>query len=147
MFFAMQLPGFQPGAKLDIVDGSFRGVGFGGSAVVVKFDPEHLELDLRVTKLVFHINVVLRFGPDEGGKVSFFGGRPDGKTTGREPAHVKHTMTVKSQTAERTVFEFEMLEKDRPVTKQVAVEKTQVKGVDALRLTYERIELTLRPAR
>jgi hypothetical protein len=79
---------------------------------VVRFDPEHLELDLRVTKLLFHINVVLRFLPDGKGNVSFFGGRPDGKKTGNEPAHVKHLMTVRSQTPERTVFEFEMIEKD-----------------------------------
>ena len=148
MFFAMQLARFTPGAKLEVVQGSFRGIGFGGTGSVVKFDAEHLELDLRITKLLFHINVVLRFRPDGQGNVSFFGGRPDGKPTGREPAHVKHVMIVKSQTPERTVFEFEMLENDKPVTKQFAVEKTFVKGgVEALRFAYERIELTLAPAR
>lgn len=148
MFFAMQLARFTPGAKLDVVHGSFRGIGFGGSASVVKFDPEHLELDLRVTKLLFHINVVLRFEPDGKGNVSFFGGRPDGKKTGNEPAHVKHIMTVKSQTPERTVFEFEMVEKDKPVTKQLVVEKTFAKGgVEAMRFTYDRFELTLAPGR
>lgn len=148
MFFAMQPARFTPGAKLEVVQGSFRGIGFGGTASVVKFDAEHLELDLRITKLLFHINVTLQFRPDGQGNVSFFGGRPDGKKTGNEPAHVKHLMTVKSQTPERSVFEFEMIEKDQPVTKQLVVEKTYVNGgVEALRFIYDRIEMTLAPRR
>jgi len=144
--FPMQLAGFTSGSKLDIVHGSFRGIGFGGRAKVVKFDPDSLELDLRVSKLLFHIDVVLRFNAEPTGSVQFFGGRPDGKTTGSEPAHVKHTLTVKSQTPERTVFEFEMIERGAPVVKQIAVEKSRAKGSDALRLTYDRFELTLAPA-
>jgi hypothetical protein len=147
MFFAMQLARFTPGAKLDVVHGSFRSIGFGGSASVVKFDAEHLELELRVTKLLFHIDVVLRFEPDGEGNVSFFGGRADGKKTGSEPAHVKHLMTVKSRTPERTLLEFEMIENDQPVIKQLVVEKTYVDGgVEALRLTYDRFELALAPS-
>ncbi|MBL8957804.1 MAG: hypothetical protein JNK82_43925 [Myxococcaceae bacterium] len=144
--FPMQLAGFSAGSKLDIVNGSFRGIGFGGRAKVVKFEPDALELDLRVTKLLFHIDVVLRFHTLPDGTLSFFGGRPDGKTTGREPAHVQHTMTVKSQTPDRTVFEFEMLEKGVNVVKQVSLEKRRTqKGNDSLHLTYERIEMTLAP--
>jgi hypothetical protein len=146
--FAMQLTGFSPGAKLEIVNGSFRGIGFGGTANIIKFDGDAFELDLRVTKLLFHINVKLRFHPpDANGKVEFFGGRPDGQKTGSEPAHVKHTMTITSQTHERTVFEFEMIEKDVPVKKKLSVEKTRVKGSDALRFVYDRYELTLAPKR
>ena len=140
----MQLPGFSPGAKLDVAQGSFRGIGFGGSATVAKFDPNNLELQVRVTKLLFHINVNLQFQVDAEGNAQFFGGRPDGKKTGSEPAHVKHTMTVKSQTPYRTVFEFMM---DDKTTRQVAVEKTQARGTDALRISYDKYEMTLVPSR
>jgi hypothetical protein len=145
--YAMRFGGFVPGAKLEVTKGSFRGIGFGGQATVAKFDASTFELDVRVTKLLFHIDVKLRFYLDAQGNIQFFGGRPDGKRTGREPAHVKHTMTVKSQTPERTVFEFQM-EDGKPgvvATKQVAVEKTRAKGTDAMRLQYERIEMTLVP--
>lgn len=147
--FAMQLTGFSPGTKLQVARGSFRGIGFGGRGTVVKFDPHNLELDLRVTKLLFHIEVKLRFQADAQGNALFYGGRPDGKRTGSEPAHVKHEMTVKTQTPEGTVFEFPFDDQKSggPVLRQVAVEKTLAKGADAMRITYDRYELTLVPAR
>ncbi len=141
--FAMQLSGFQPGAKLEVAHGSFRGIGFGGRATVAKFDPENLELDVRVSKLLFHIDVKLKFNRDPEGTATFVGGRPDGKRTGSEPAQVKHTMTVKTQTPERTVFEFSF----QDATRQLAVEKTYAKGSEALRITYDRYEMTLVPSR
>src|SRR5450432_2686072 len=105
--FAMQLTGFSPGAKLGVAKGSFRGIGFGGKATVAKFDANTLELDVRVSKLLFHIDVKLQFHIDAQGTPMFFGGRPDGKRTGSEPAHVKHTMNVKSQSANGTVFDLQ----------------------------------------
>jgi hypothetical protein len=136
--FALQLHGFSPGSKLDVVRGSFRGIGFGGHATVVKFDAHTLELDVRVSKLLFHIDVKLNFHIDAEGNPLFVGGRPDGKKTGSEPAQVRHTISVKRQSPEVTVFDLLM---DDKTTREVAVEKTQVKGADALRITYDRFEL------
>jgi hypothetical protein len=146
--FSLELPRFVPGAKLEIAEGSFRGIGFGGRATVTKFDADHLELDLRVTKLVFHIDVKLQFRRDAQGKAQFFGGRPDGKRTGSEPAHVKHTMTVTEQTPERTVFEFSIDDSNSSQSmRTVVVERRQVKGAEAMRITYDRYAMTLAPAR
>jgi len=147
--FAMQVDGFAPGSKLEIAKGSFRGIGFSGHATVVKFDEHALELVLRVSKLLFHIDVQLNFHVTPEGRPQFFGGRMDGKRTGSEPAHVRHWMTVKSQTPERTVFNLELEDQKshRTELREVAVERTQLKGAPALRLTYDRFELMLAPAR
>ena len=145
---AAEPAGFFPGATLDIANGGFRGIGFGGRATVAKLDANHFELDLRVSKLLFHIEVKLKFELDARGQVQFFGGRPDGKATGSEPAHVKHTMTIVSQTPERTVLEFPFEDgKNGTVIRQVVLEKARVKGAEGLRLTYDRFELTLVPRR
>lgn len=139
----MQLSGFTPGAPLSITHGNFRGIGFGGRGTVRKFDPQNLEVDLRVSKLLFSINVVLRFYVDASGQLHFWGGRPDGKTTGKDPAHVHHTLVIKDQTEQRSVFELEL--NGKPMI--LVVEKTKEKGADALKLTYDRYGLTLSPAR
>jgi hypothetical protein len=144
--FAMQLTGFVPGAKLDVAKGSFRGIGFGGRATVAKFDAHTLVLDIRVTKLLFHIDVKLQFHHDAEGRPLFFGGRPDGKKTGNEPAHVKHSMTVKSKTPEGSVFDLK-IDEAGTIIRPVAVEKTRHDGVEAMRLTYDRYEMTLVPSR
>ena len=146
--FAMQLTGFTPGSKLDVAKGSFRGIGFGGRATVAKFDTHNLVLDIRVTKLLFHIDVKLNFHHDAEGKPLFFGGRPDGKKTGSEPAHVKHSMTVATLTPERSVFDLQIDDAEKgTVIRQVSVEKTRHNGADAMRLTYDRYEMTLAPSR
>ncbi len=140
----MQLAGFAPGSKLEVANGNFRGIGFGGHATVAKFDDHTLELDVRVSKLVFHVDVRLQFFITAEGTPMFIGGRPDGKRTGSEPAQVKHTMIVKSMTPDASVFELQVEDGKRGViTREVAVEKMQVKGADALRFAYDRYELTL----
>src|SRR4051794_11020796 len=116
--FAMELSGFSPGSRLSVVHGTFRGIGFGGQATVAKFDAHTLELDVRVTKLLFHIDVKLNFHIDAQGAPLFVGGRPDGKKTGSEPAQVRHNITVKRQSPEATVFDLHM---EDHTTREVAV--------------------------
>ncbi|MBK7862887.1 MAG: hypothetical protein IPJ65_30615 [Archangiaceae bacterium] len=141
--FTLELSDFTPGAKL-AAKGSFKGIGFGGHATVAKFEPNHLELDVRAQKLVFSFDVKLRFVRDAQGNADFWGGLPSGKTFAGEPTHVKHVMTVREQSPEQTVFEFPFEEKGKRVMKTVSVVKA---GPQALRIVYDSVELTLSLAR
>lgn len=145
--FQFQLAGFTPGAKLEVKDGDYKGHGFGGQATVNAFDSKHMDLDVAASAMMglVKVKVKLKWDMDDAGNVKFFGGRTDKAPEPGQPANVQKALSIKSQSGDRTVFELPVERNGQTVLQDVLVEKTRVKGKDALHVKYDAYEMTLVP--